>query len=292
MRGDLERVLYDSLPSLTPIRFGTSVRELHNASGGVDVMLTDGSTQRFDLVVGADGIHSRVREMAFGPASDYIRALGYRTLAFVIEDAELQHRIGDAFCTFTLPERQVAVYPIRRGRVATFFIHRANHEWRDFSRAAAQHELHAVYRRTGWLVPDLVDRFSEAANVYFDDVAQVVVPKWHHNRVVLLGDACQCVSLLAGQGASMALAAAYILAEELSQAESIAAALARYQNRVQPSIETKQAAGRNMARWFVPRGPVRLAMRDLFMRLSTWRPVAHIVRRQLAADSIVARASA
>ena len=90
----------------------------------------------------------------------------------------------------------------------------------------------------------------------------------------------------------MAMAAAYILAEELSTAENISVALARYEDRVQPSIETKQASRRSIARWFVPRGPVRLAMRDLFMRLSTWRPVAHLLRRQLAADSIVARASA
>lgn len=292
MRGDLERLLFDSLPGLTPIRFGTTVRELHNAHGGVDVVLSDGSTQRFDLVVGADGVHSRVRELAFGPESEFVHALGYHTLAFVLEDAELHRRIGDAFSTFTMPGRQVAVYPIRQGRVATFFVHRADGEQRDFSRSAAQHELNAVYGRMDWLVPELVDRCAGAAEVYFDSVTQVVVPQWHHKRVVLLGDACQCVSLLAGQGASMAMAAAYILGEELNHAESIAAALVRYQDRVRPSIETKQAAGRNMARWFVPRGTVRLAMRDLFMRLSTWRPVAHIMRRQLASDSIVARASA
>ena len=110
--------------------------------------------------------------------------------------------------------------------------------------------------------------------------------------MVLVGDACQCVSLLAGQGASMAMAGAYVLAEELSEAESVTLALTRYQHRVQPSIASKQASGRNLARWFVPRGPVRLAMRDLFMRLSTWSPVARLVRRQLAGDSIVERASA
>jgi 2-polyprenyl-6-methoxyphenol hydroxylase-like FAD-dependent oxidoreductase len=292
MRGDLEHVLHDSLPGLTAIRFGTTVARLTDANGGVDVTLTDGTTQRFDLVVGADGVRSRVRELAFGPASDYVRPLGYRTLAFVIDDAELHRRIGDAFCTLTRPGRQAAVYPLRQGRVATFFIHHTDSVTDDFSLRAARDELRAVYGGLDWIVPELIDRCGDDSAVYFDEVTQVVVPKWHRGRVVLVGDACQCVSLLAGQGASMAMAGAYILAEELGEAENVKLALARYQRRVQPSIETKQASGRNLARWFVPRGPVRLAMRDLFMRMSTWRPVAHLVRRQLAAGSIVARASA
>jgi 2-polyprenyl-6-methoxyphenol hydroxylase-like FAD-dependent oxidoreductase len=120
----------------------------------------------------------------------------------------------------------------------------------------------------------------------------VVAPRWSAGRIVLLGDACQCVSLLAGQGASMAMAGAYVLAEELAQADDVERALWRYQRRVQPSIVTRQASGRNIAAWFVPRGPVRLAVRDLFMRLSTWRPVARVLRRQLAGDRIVPRAIA
>jgi len=291
MRGDLEHVLHDSLPGLTPIRFGATVDKLRDEKGGVDVTLSDGSTQRFDLVVGADGKRSRVRELAFGPASDFVRPLGYRTLAF-IADANGLGDVADRFATLTTPGRQVAVYPIRQGRVATFFIHRTDDERRDFSRAAALEELTAIYRGLGWIVPALLERAQAAPSIYYDEVAQVVAPAWHRGRVVLVGDACQCVSLLAGQGASMAMAGAYVLAEELSEAESVTTALARYQNRVRPSIENKQAAGRNMARWFVPRGPVRLAVRDLFMRMSTWRPVASLVRRSLALESIVERASA
>jgi 2-polyprenyl-6-methoxyphenol hydroxylase-like FAD-dependent oxidoreductase len=290
MRGDLERVLHDSLPGLTPIRFGTTVQALASVPGGVDVTLDDGSEQRFDLVVGADGVRSRVRQLAFGPPESFIRRLGYRTLAFVIDDAALQARIGDAFCTLTTPGRQVALYPLRGGRVATFFIHRADEEARDFSPRAARDELRAAYGSCGWLVPELIARAGD--DLYYDEVTQVVAPRWSTGRIVLLGDACQCVSLLAGQGASMAMAAAYVLAEELGQADDVERALGRYQRRVQPSIVTRQASGRNIAAWFVPRGPVRLAMRDLFMRLSTWRPVARVLRRQLAADRIVPRATA
>ena len=125
--------------------------------------------------------------------------LGYRTLAFVIDDAELQRRIGDAFSTLTTPGRQVAVYPIRQGRVATFFIHRADDERTDFLLAAARDELRATYGDLDWVVPELIERCGEDSSVYFDDVTQVVVPNWHRGRVVLLGDACQCVSLWPGR---------------------------------------------------------------------------------------------
>ncbi|HEY2748976.1 MAG TPA: FAD-dependent oxidoreductase [Polyangia bacterium] len=292
MRGDLEHLLHDALPAGTEIRFGTTVDQLDNIGGGVEVKLSDGSMQLFDLVVGADGVHSRVRELAFGGEKEFLRPLGYRTLAFIVEDPELHALVGNAFRTLTTPGRQVAVYALRGNRVATFFIHQAEGDAPpDFGLAAARDELRRVYGAMDWLVPDLIVRCGENSQVYFDEVAQIVVPSWHRGRIVLLGDACQCVSLLAGQGASMALAGAYVLAEELAEGEDIAFALARYENRMQPSIETKQASGRNLARWFVPRGPLRLAMRDLFMRLSTWRPVAHFVRRQLAADSVVTRAA-
>jgi 2-polyprenyl-6-methoxyphenol hydroxylase-like FAD-dependent oxidoreductase len=290
MRGDLEHALFQALPGFTPIRYGTTIRRCNEFGSSVDVTFSDGSTQKFDLVVGADGVHSTVRRLVFADEHEAVRPLGYRTIAFVLDDAALNARVGDAFRMLSAPERQAAVYPLRGNRVATFFIHCTAETTSDFSLAAARDELRRVYGGFGWIVPELIERCGESSDVYFDEVAQVVVPEWHRRRIVLLGDSCQCVSLLAGQGASMAMAAAYVLAEELASTEDVPAALARYQQRVRPSIEHKQAAGRNLARWFVPRGPVRLALRDLAMRLSMWRPVARVMRRQLAADSIVGAA--
>lgn len=290
MRGDLERVLFDSLPGLTPIRFACTVRALRDTGSAVEVTLADGATQTFDLVVGADDARSHVRALAFGPARDHLRPLGYRAIAFVVDDERLRGRLGDAFRTLSAPGRQVVVYPVRQARVATLFLHRSDEALGDGSRAAAARELRAVYGGLGWIVPELVERCDEAASVYFDDVAQVEVPARQKGRVVLVGDACQCVSLVAGQGASMAMAAAWVLAEELAQADDVERALERYERRVRPCIVDKQAAGRNLARWLVPAGPVRLALRDLVMRMSTWRPVARVVRQRLAGDSIVAPA--
>jgi 2-polyprenyl-6-methoxyphenol hydroxylase-like FAD-dependent oxidoreductase len=124
--------------------------------------------------------------------------------------------------------------------------------------------------------------------MYFDEVAQIELPQRSAGRVVLVGDACQCVSLLAGQGASMAMAGAYILAEELAAAGSdLAAALRRYEEKVKPAIEKKQRAGRRMAGWFVPANRVQLVINDLLTRMVEWPLAWRLLRRLMAPDSII-----
>jgi 2-polyprenyl-6-methoxyphenol hydroxylase-like FAD-dependent oxidoreductase len=99
-------------------------------------------------------------------------------------------------------------------------------------------------------------------------VAQVVVPGWSRGRVTLVGDACQAVSLVAAQGASLAMAGAYVLGEALATAPSIAAALARYQQVWQPLVVAKQRVGRRGAEWFLPSSPVQLWLRRIAIALA------------------------
>lgn len=114
------------------------------------------------------------------------------------------------------------------------------------------------------------------------------MPTWSLGRVVLVGDACQCVSLLAGQGASLAMAGAYVLAERLAKAGSdVPGALARYERRIRPSIVKKQAAGRRLARWFVPENDVQLTIRDVVTRMATWPIAWRLLRRMLAPESTI-----
>jgi 2-polyprenyl-6-methoxyphenol hydroxylase-like FAD-dependent oxidoreductase len=117
MRGDLERLLFDALAGRDRIRFGSTVESFAQWDGGIEVTLSDGSKERADLLVGADGIRSRVRSLAFGGESLFVRQLGYHTAAFVFDDRAMQEEIGDAFATLTVPGRQVALYPIRGGKV-------------------------------------------------------------------------------------------------------------------------------------------------------------------------------
>ncbi len=123
----------------------------------------------------------------------------------------------------------------------------------------------------GWLVPEALQRCPPPEEIYYDQVAQIVMPRWSRNRVVLIGDACSAVSLLAGQGASLAVGAAYVLAEQLRRTSSVERALDFYEQLWRPEVEEKQKAGRAAGNRFLPSSPFRLWTRRTALRLA-WLP--------------------
>jgi 2-polyprenyl-6-methoxyphenol hydroxylase-like FAD-dependent oxidoreductase len=288
MRGDLERVLFDALGGeRAPVRFGVTVESFAKSGEGLEAKLSDGSVESCDLLVGADGVHSRVRGLAFGNGQ-FVRELGYHTAAFVFDDPALRDEIGSSFVTHTALGKQVSVYPIRGGRVATFWIHRDRSPIADSSREAAAAELRAIYGNAGWLAPRLLARLETAPSIYFDTVSQVDLPSWSDGRLVLLGDACGSVSLLAGQGASMAVGGAYVLAEELRASKGdVVSAVGRYVSRIKPAIAKKQRAGRGAARWFVPETGWRMAVRDAVLRASATAWGGWLLKRQISGESVL-----
>ena len=146
-----------------------------------------------------------------------------------------------------------------------------------------------MYGNLDWVVPAVLAR-CDPARLYFDAVSQIVVPHWNRGRVALVGDACQCVSLLAGQGASLAIAGASAMAVEIAVAGSEAeAALGRYERRMKPLVDRSQEAGRSMARWFVPDDRVRLLLRDITLRLAGTPIVAALLKRVLGVGTSRAR---
>lgn len=285
LRGDLERVLYEQVRDHVEIRFGVTIDRFQDLGSEVVVELSDGRSLTVDVLVGSDGVRSRVRELLFGGGDSCWRSLGMHTAAFVMPSrpAAIQ---GQDFSTLTVPGRQVSVYPIQGNRLATFFLHHADGPApRDH--AAKLAELRRVYAGLDWVIPDLLAACGDVSDLYYDEVAQIELPKWSSGRVVLVGDACDCVSLVAGQGASLAIAGGYVLARELAAAGgNLPAALDRYAVRLQGGVARKQRAGRKTAGWFLPKGRTKLAMRDLAMRMATTRIGGWALRRQIAADSL------
>jgi 2-polyprenyl-6-methoxyphenol hydroxylase-like FAD-dependent oxidoreductase len=291
MRGDLERVLYSKLGNSVDVRFGVEIDAIDYRETGCSAVLSDGARIDCDLLVGADGIHSKVRELCFGEESQFLRYLSCNTAAFVIDNPPATLRVGNMFSTLTVPGKQVAIYPIRGGKLATFFVHSSEGPPSQLSPSAAAAELHALYKDMGWIVPELLENINQST-IYFDVVSQVEMPAWSKSQVVLVGDAAYCVSLIAGQGASLAMAGAFILAEELSRAHGeIRSALASYEQRLRQAIEKKQAAGRSMVKWFVPASSARLAIRDTVMRLTTVGLAQPLLKRFFATESVFKRAS-
>jgi 2-polyprenyl-6-methoxyphenol hydroxylase-like FAD-dependent oxidoreductase len=280
MRGDIERTLCDRVRDNVDIRFGTSVDRVEMADGGVQARLEDGVTIDADLIVGADGLHSKVRALCFGHEEQFVRTLGSRVSAFILERSHFPHLGPDETYSMTEVRRAVALAAIRQDQLVAFFIWRAERERRF---GTVESELKHAFAGAGWLVPQLLDHVSQAEAIYFDEVAQVTVsPRWAEGRAVLLGDAGYAVSLIAGKGATLAMAGGVMLADALAEMTGdIDGALARYEARLRPMAESAQAMARRNVNLFTPANRLQLHMREIGMRLATLPPVARLAKRLL-----------
>ncbi len=280
MRGDLERVLYETIADSVKFKFGDTVNWLNLEGEQVIAELAHGGEEDFDLVIGADGIHSKVRELVFGQARTFTRFLNYYTAAFIIGSSPKSFGLENAWYILTEPGRQAGLYPIRDHRMATFFVYKADRRIEDLEEIRACNELRDVYCSFGWLMPEMIDACD--GQIYFDEVSQIEMAGWSKGRVVLLGDACQCVSLAAGEGASLAMAGAYVLSQEIASRD-LASALVRYEQRMSPAIRQKQRAGRRIVKWIFPATPFKLKVRDAVTRFATWQSARPFFKRFLGA---------
>lgn len=273
MRPDLERALREQVEG-DVVLYGRALASVETVPDGVRAVLTDGTVLNADLLVGADGIHSQVRAMLFGPEPRFIRYLGLHTAAYIFDDPHIRRQLGNRFSLTDTVDRQMGLYALRDGRVAAFAVHHdPEPAIPDDTRAAVRR----TYSTLGWVVPRALESCPPPSELYYDVVAQVEVPQWHCGRVVLLGDACQAVSLLAGQGASLAVAGAYVLGQQLAAGGPVEDALARYERAWKPIVEAKQEVGRRGAKWFLPSSRARLWLRRASLKLTAlpgWDRVA------------------
>ncbi|WP_113701372.1 FAD-dependent oxidoreductase [Nonomuraea lactucae] len=263
LRGDLARAIQDGVRS--PVLYGASVEEVRQAGDGVAVRLTDGTERHVDLLVGADGAHSRVRGLVFGDEGRFLRHLGHHVAAYTMYDEVLSERAGRRYEMLTVPGTMAGAYALREGRIALLFLRREPDPAVPADPRAA---LLSHYGDLGWILPEALPHCPEPPRLYYDQVTQVHLDEWSRGRVVLLGDACHAVSLFAGHGASLAMAGAWILAGELAAGGDVAAALTRYQNRLQPTVTEVQRFGRRFVHWMAPSSQWRVAARDLMLRLA------------------------
>jgi 2-polyprenyl-6-methoxyphenol hydroxylase-like FAD-dependent oxidoreductase len=262
-RSELARLLIEKIEGRCEVMFGDSITALKEASNGVEVSFEHAPPRRFDLVIGADGLHSEVRRLAFGKERQFERYLGYMVAAFQTEGYRPRDDLVYVSCG--LPGKQVARFAMRGDRTMFLFIfaadeppHIAAHD------VAAQKELlNAKFGEAGWECPKILQALAESNDLYFDPVAQIRMDAWSKGRIALLGDAAFCVSLLAGQGSALAMTAAYALAGELGRTSADPqAAFRRYEALLRPLIATKQKAAEQFAGSFAPKTRLGLFVRN------------------------------
>lgn len=287
-RGELAAILYRSIDGQVETIFGDGIAAIDQDNAAVRVTLESGAEREFDLVVGADGLHSRVRELVF-PDANRVRQgehyLGYKAAAFELPGYEPRDEL--VYLMHTEVGQQVARFSMREGRTMFLFTF-ADAEFEIPKDVAGQKALlRARFGRSGWECPAILQRLDEAEQFYFDRVSQVRLNAWSKGRVVLVGDAASCVSLLAGQGSSLAMTAAYLLAGELHRAEGhYADALVRYERRFRSFVEKKQKTALRYASSFAPASQLQLWMRNAVMNLFQIGPLARWAARRDFADHI------
>ncbi len=275
LRSDLQRALLEQLPATVELRFNQWVSQVRAPVGAVEVHLHGGEVERADVLIGADGIHSRVRDLVFGDGASWSRFLGFHTAAFVIEAPELVAELKNELHIISVPGRQVMLYPLRNGEVAATFVRRAA---QGVPPRSPHEALIEAFGDLAWRVPFVLEKARALPSLAYEQVGQVVIAHWTRGRIGLLGDACQAVTLLPGQGASLSLAAAFVLGEELTRNEDVKAALERYERRVRPRLIHMRRAGRRTADWLVPSTPARLMARNAMLRLASRPGLSRLLR--------------
>jgi 2-polyprenyl-6-methoxyphenol hydroxylase-like FAD-dependent oxidoreductase len=251
-RSDLSKLIYDRISGTCEVIFGDGITSLHEVDDEMHVEFEHGGERRFDLVIGADGLHSRVRKLAFGPQDRYEKELGYRVAAF--ETAGYRPRNELVYIIHGAPGRQVGRFTLHDDRTQFLFIFGGGGEPEAHGVAAQKAILRKAFVGDGWELPRILVALDTGNDLYFDRVSQIRMDTWSHGRVALVGDAAFCVSLLAGQGSALAMTAAYVLAGELATSQDRRQeAFRRYEERLRPFIHAKQQAGERFAAAFVPR---------------------------------------
>ena len=255
LRGDLNRLLHERTAGEVEYRFGDAIAAL----AGTEVTFDSGRQETYDLVVGADGVHSRTRALAFGPADGSVRDLGYRIAIFTVPN---HLGLDREELTYVSPGRTTLVYSTARETTAkAMFL---------FTAPAAEGDpretLRAAYAGQGWEVPRLLEALDAAPDFYYDKLAQVHLPAWSAGPVALVGDAAYCAAPSSGQGTSLALVGSYVLAGELARAHGDGTAgFPAYERILRPFVARNQKLGpANIKRMVLAsEGQVRSSMRML-----------------------------
>jgi 2-polyprenyl-6-methoxyphenol hydroxylase-like FAD-dependent oxidoreductase len=287
-RSELAASIFNKIDANVETIFADSVDRIDQTCQGVRVTFRSGGVGEFDLVVGADGLHSRVRELAFGAESKFEKYLGLKVAAFQVEGYRPRDEL--VYILHTEVGQQVGRFTMHDDRTLFLFTFADDDVHVPDNVDDQKAVLRTRFGNSGWECPHILKALDSASDFYFDRVSQIRMPQqgsWTRGRVTMIGDAAFCVSLLAGQGSALAMVAAYILAGELRRSNGdYAEAFRRYQNLFGPLVLKKQKAALRFAGSFAPKSKFALFLRNELFNLMARPWIADLALGSSLADKI------
>ncbi|MFF3679706.1 FAD-dependent monooxygenase [Streptomyces sp. NPDC002120] len=266
-RGDLARVLHEHSAPYAEYVFGDSITSLDETSSGVRVVFRSGVSREFDLVIGADGLHSNVRRLAFGPEKNYVSHLGYYAATWQLPN-DNHPGLEKGSVGYNVPGRLASIGADHRDstRAGAFFVFAAPELSYDRHDPEQQKKLIVdAFSGLGWEVPRLLASLLQAPDLYFDSISRADVDTWSTGRTCLVGDAA-CGATLGGMGTGTALVAAYVLAGELARAKGDhRTAFSRYESRLRKYALGCQAGGGRTGKFLAPSTGTGIRLRNTLL---------------------------
>jgi 2-polyprenyl-6-methoxyphenol hydroxylase-like FAD-dependent oxidoreductase len=286
-RSDLAAAIYGQIEGKVETIFSDSVAGIEPRQNGVHVTFERSASRDCDLVIGADGLHSAVRRLIFGPQEQFERHLGYEVAAFEMQGYRPRDEL--VYVSYSEPGKQAARFALHDDRTLFLFVFRDELSDQPAPRddEAKKNILREVFGDAEWECPKILAALDKVEHIYFDRVSQIRINRWSEGRVALIGDAAYCPSLLAGEGAGLAMSGAYVLAGELEKAGGdYQTAFARYEQLMRPFIEEKQKAAASFASSFAPKTEFGVYLRNLATRAMAIPFIAKLLMGRMIRDNI------
>ncbi|KAM0425955.1 hypothetical protein ACHAPT_008894 [Fusarium lateritium] len=281
-RGDLVDVLFKALPATASIQFDQTLETAIDNGDNVQATLRSGETIEADLLIATDGIRSPIRNQ-FWKGVDCLEDLGY---SYAVYDTDEKKELEASCVSFNSPGHLDIFHSLRNERLA------AMHIWRDDHAEIQERDarfgiLRKVTVGGAKEITEIIDK-AEAADraPIIDSLTMVCLPHWSKGRVLLLGDAAHCLTLVSGQGAGMALTSAEVLGKALMATKDIPQALVNHEKKLRPIIEGLQRRGKKMAAMYIPKSTWGFHLRNLMLKVmpSSWIASYHVSSAKVEID--------